>query len=105
VLDPALNVPDGAPGIAFVPLAIEVLGRDSELDDQVSGKVLRPDLAPLFLPKADQGLFVLAHDDAGVGAADEVAPILNLPRCADCHFHLPFTFTRIRVTLGHLGHV
>jgi hypothetical protein len=32
--------------------------------------------------------FVLAHDDTGVGAADEVAPILNFPRCANCHFRL-----------------
>ena len=39
------------------------------------GQVLRPDLAALFLPQADQGLFVLAHDDAGVGAADEVAAV------------------------------
>jgi len=45
------------------------------LDDQVARKIFRPDLAPLFLPEADQGLVVLAHNDAGVGAADEVPPI------------------------------
>ena len=61
------------PGVAFVPLAIEVLGHEPELDDEVGGEVLRPDLAPLLLPEADQGLFVLTHDDAGIGAADEVA--------------------------------
>ena len=66
---------DGLPGVALVPLAIEVLGRQAELDDEVAGEVLRPDLAALFLPQADQGLLVLAHDDAGVGAADEVAAI------------------------------
>ena len=49
------------PGIAFVPLAIEVLGHEAELDDEVGREVLRPDLAALFLPEADQGLFVLAH--------------------------------------------
>ena len=42
------------------------------------GEVLRPDLAALFLPEADQGLFVLAHDDAGVGAADEVAAMISI---------------------------
>jgi hypothetical protein len=73
VLDPGLHVLDGVAGVALVPLAIEVLGHDPELDDEVAREVLRPDLAAFFLPEADQGLFVLAHDDAGVGAADEVA--------------------------------
>jgi hypothetical protein len=59
VLDPALDVRDGVAGIAFVPLAIEVLGHEAELDDEVGGEVLRPDLAPFLLPEADQGLFVL----------------------------------------------
>ena len=39
------------------------------------GEVLRSDLAAFLLPEADQGLFVLAHDDAGVGAADEAAAV------------------------------
>jgi hypothetical protein len=46
-------------GIALVPLAIEVLGHEAELDDEVGGEVLRPDLAPLFLPQAEQGGFVV----------------------------------------------
>jgi hypothetical protein len=50
VLDPALHVLDRVSGVALVPLAIEVLGHEAELDDQVSGKVLRPDLASLLLP-------------------------------------------------------
>jgi hypothetical protein len=75
VLDPALDVLDDASGIAFVPLAIELLGHQPELDDQVGRQVLRSDLAALFLPEADQGLFVLAHNDAGVGAAYEVAAL------------------------------
>ena len=45
---------------------------DAKLDDEVRREVLRPDLAPFLLPQADQGLFVLPHDDPGVGAADEV---------------------------------
>jgi hypothetical protein len=58
-------------GIALVPCPVEVFGRHAELDDEVCREVLRPDLAPLFVPQPDQGLLVLAHDDAGVGAADE----------------------------------
>jgi hypothetical protein len=56
-----LHVLDGVPGVALVPLAVEVLGHEAELDDQIGREVLRPDLAPLLLPQADQGLFVLAH--------------------------------------------
>jgi hypothetical protein len=78
MLDPALHVLDGVPGIAFVPLAIEVLGHDPELDDEVSGEVFRLGLPPFFLPQADQGFFVLAHDDAGVRAADEVSAIKSV---------------------------
>jgi hypothetical protein len=56
VLDPALNVRDGLPGITLVPPAIEVLGREAKLDDQVGREVLRPDLAALFLPTGGSGL-------------------------------------------------
>jgi hypothetical protein len=75
VLDPALDVLDGVPGIAFVPLAIEVLGHEAELDYEVARQVLRSDLPPFLLPQADQGFFVLAHDDARIRAADEVATV------------------------------
>jgi hypothetical protein len=73
--DPALHVGDRAAGVVFVPSSVEVLGGQAKLDDEVAGEVLRPDLAALLLPKADQGLLVLAHDDASVGAADEGAAI------------------------------
>jgi hypothetical protein len=45
------------------------------LNNEVAGEVLRPNLAALFLPQADQGFLVLAHNDAGIGAADEVAAV------------------------------
>ena len=48
---------------------IERLGHDPELDDEIGGQVLGLDLAALFPPEAEQGGFVVAHDDAGVGAA------------------------------------
>ena len=62
-------------GIALVPVPVEVLGHGAELDDQVVREVLGLDLAALFPPQAEQGGFIVAHDDAGVRAADEAAPI------------------------------
>ena len=56
-------------------MPVEGLGDDPELDDEVAGKVLRLDLAALFPPEAEQGGLVIAHDDPGVRAADEVAAI------------------------------
>ena len=57
--------------MVIVPGRVEVLGGQAELDDEVAGEVLRPDLASLLLPQLGQGLLVLAHDP-GVGASDEV---------------------------------
>ena len=74
MLHPPLDVLDGLPGVALVPVPIEVLGHDPELDDEVAGEVLRFGLAPLLPPQAEQGTFVVAHDDPGVRAADEAAP-------------------------------
>ena len=37
-----------------------------ELDDEVAGEVLRLGLAALLPPEAEQGGFVVAHDDPGV---------------------------------------
>jgi hypothetical protein len=79
VLDPALDVLDGVAGVAFVPLAIEVLSHDPELDDEVGRQVFRPDLASLLLPQAGQGLLVLTHNDAGIGAADELTAVGAIP--------------------------
>ena len=59
------------PVLRLVPAPVEVLGDDAELDDEVAGQVLRLDLAALFPPEPEQGGLVVAHDDPGVGAADE----------------------------------
>ena len=58
----------------------------AELDDQDGRQVRGSRLAPLLLPEPQQGLLVLAHDDPGVGAADEVAPIEIM--CLS-HLHIP----------------
>ena len=53
---PAPDVFDSLVPIAFVPVPVEVLGRNgSELDDEVARQVLRFDLAALFPPKAQEG--------------------------------------------------
>ena len=76
VPQPMLDAFDGLPGVALVPVPVEVLGHEAELDDEVAGQVLRLGLAALLPPEAEEGGFVVAHDDPGVGAADEAAPIL-----------------------------
>ncbi len=70
-----LDAFDCLPGIAFVPMAVEGLGHKAELDDEVAGQVLRLGLAPFLAPEADQGGFVVAHDDPGVRAANELPAI------------------------------
>jgi hypothetical protein len=50
VLHATLDVRDGLPGITLVPPAIEVLGREAKLDDQVGREVLGSDLASFLLP-------------------------------------------------------
>jgi hypothetical protein len=64
----------------FVPAAVEVLGRQPQLDDQDAREVDRRRFSPFFPPKMMEGLLVLAHDDPGVGAADELATVATLYR-------------------------
>ncbi len=75
--DVPLDVRDDLAGIGLVPAPVEVLGGQAELDDEVAGEVLRLDLAALFPPQPQQGGLVIAHDDPGVRAADEVAAIFG----------------------------
>ena len=61
-----LDVGDDLTGIGLVPASIEVLGHHPELDDEIAGQVLRLDLAALLLPKPEQRILIVAHDDPGV---------------------------------------
>ena len=70
-----LHVGDAPAGIALVPGAIELFRRRAELHDEVAGEVLGLGFTPFLPPKADKGGFIAAHDDSGVGAADETAPL------------------------------
>jgi DNA-binding XRE family transcriptional regulator len=73
VTNPPLDILDGPSRIALVPSPIESFGDDSELDDQIGGEVLLLDFATFFPPQAEQGVFVGAHDDTGIGTANEVS--------------------------------
>ena len=73
--DRSLDIRDDLTGIGLIPPAVKVFGRDAKLDDEVGGQVLRLDLTALFPPRLQEGGFVTAHDDPGVGTADEMAAI------------------------------
>jgi hypothetical protein len=75
MLHAALDVSDMVAGVALVPGPVELLGSPPELHDEVAGQVLRFSLTTFFAPQLDQGCFIAAHDDAGVGAADEGAAL------------------------------
>jgi hypothetical protein len=47
-------------------MAVELLGGDAELDNQVRGEVLLLDLTALLLPEPEERGFIVAHDDSGV---------------------------------------
>ena len=68
-----LDIGDYLPRIGLVPTPVKVFGDDPELDDEVARQVLRLDLAAFFPPQPQQGGLVIAHDDPGVRAANEVA--------------------------------
>src|SRR6516225_5915458 len=85
--EPMLNAFYGLLGIALVPMPIEGLSRYAELDDEVAGEVVRLGLAPFLAPEADKSGFIGAHDDPGVGSADEEAPIHGIGYYFVAHVH------------------
>jgi hypothetical protein len=66
---PMLDAFDCLPGIAFIPMAVESFCREAKLNEEVAGEILRRDFAAFLTPEADQGGFVAAHDNPGVGSA------------------------------------
>jgi hypothetical protein len=75
----ALDVGDPLARVAFIPGAIQVLCDGAELHDEVAGQILPPGLPALFLPQADESGLVAAHDDPGVGTADEGTALKRSP--------------------------
>ena len=70
--DLPLDVRNHLDRIGLKPAPIKLLGHHPELDDEIAGQVLRLDLAALFPPEPKQRLFIVAHDDPGIRAADKV---------------------------------
>ena len=64
-------------GVLLIPAPVEVFGDPPELNDQDARKIGRGGLTALFSPETVEGLFVLAHDDPGIRAADELAAVDN----------------------------
>jgi hypothetical protein len=69
-------------------MSVEVLCRDAELDDEVPREVLGLDLAAFLLPEADKRGFIVAHDDSGIGATDEVSAGINRASLQIDGFHV-----------------
>jgi hypothetical protein len=55
-----------------------VLRRNTKLDYEVARQILRFDFTALFAPQPEERAFVIAHNDPGVRATDEVPPISGL---------------------------
>ena len=73
--DCLLDVGDDLAGIRLVPAPIEVFRDQPELNNEVAGEILRLDLAAFLSPQPQKGCFVIAHNNAGIRAANEVAAI------------------------------
>ena len=67
-----LYVRNDLTGVGFIPAPIEALSHDPKLNDQVTRQVLRLDFPALFTPELQQRSLIIAHDNPGVRAADEV---------------------------------
>jgi hypothetical protein len=63
-------------GVVFVPTSVEGLGHGAELNQEIPRSVFWLDLATLLTPQAEQGGFIVAHDDPGIGAANEGAAVM-----------------------------
>src|ERR1700704_2460923 len=73
-----LDVFNGLAGIELVPAPVQVLGHQTELDDEVPGEVLGLGLAALLPPQAQEGVLVGPHDDPSIRATDEGAAVDTL---------------------------
>jgi hypothetical protein len=68
-----LHLGNDLPGVLLVPVAVQLLGRRAELDQEVARQVFGFDVTPLLFPQAKQCRLVVSHNDSGIGAADEGA--------------------------------
>src|SRR6516165_3036453 len=71
--DLLLNIGKNLSGIGVVPAPVQLLGRNTKLDNEIGGQVLRLDLATLLPPQPGQRPLISPHNDASVGSANEIA--------------------------------
>jgi hypothetical protein len=76
--DLTLHVRKDLAGIGLIPTPVQVLGRNTELDDEIARQVFRLDLSALFPPQAEEGGPIIAHDDPSVRAPDEIAAPVSI---------------------------
>jgi hypothetical protein len=77
---PFLNIGNGHTRRALVPASVEVFGDGAELNDQILRQILRRDRAAFFLPQPRKVVLIMAHDDAGIRAADKGAAVVGVER-------------------------
>src|SRR5262245_46437946 len=70
-----LPVADPMARLALVPGEVERFRCEPQLDNEFTGQILRLCLTPLLAPQPGERGLVAAHDNAGVGAADEMAAV------------------------------
>ena len=73
--DLLLDIDKHLTGVGLVPAPVHLLGRKTEQDEEIAGEVLGLDFAAFFAPKPQDGSFMVAHNNSGVGPADEVATL------------------------------
>jgi len=56
--DLPLHIGKNLPGINLIPVPVQVLGRQTELNDEVAGEILWLDLAALLPPEPEEGGFI-----------------------------------------------
>ena len=76
--DASLDIAEDMARVGLIPTSIEVFGGQAELDDEIAREILRFNLTPLLSPQPQKGSLIIAHDYAGVRAANEVAPTFSL---------------------------
>ena len=104
MLHPALDRGDHLARVALEPMPVEGFGHDSELDGQIARKILGFRFAALLAPQADEGGFVLAHDDAGIRAAEKLTPV-RIPGFRGISKHCRVPMLLMRETVRGTEHV
>src|SRR6185312_16868014 len=79
--DAALHIGDDFAGLSLIPVPVQVFGDLPHLHNEIARQILWPLFTAFLAPESKQGVFVLAHDDPGVRAADEGAAVQLPTRC------------------------